>query len=86
MFMNLFFAQTAIKQDSVFAKKIKIFNTNYKEFEVVGNIVYAVTNSNYLIVFDLKQDKIIKVKREVISVSKNSKQEIVFLNKHNQFI
>lgn len=86
MFMNLFFAQTAIKQDSVFAKKIKIFNTNYKEFEVVGNIVYAVTNSNYLIVFDLKQDKIIKVKREVISVSKNSKQEIVFLNKQNQII
>ena len=86
MFMNLFFAQTAIKQDSVFAKKIKIFNTNYKEFEVIENIVYAVTNSNYLIVFDLKQDKIIKVKREVISVAKNNKQEIVFLNRHNQII
>ena len=58
LFFNLFFAQTAIKQDSVFAKKIKIFNTNYKEFEVIENIVYAVTNSNYLIVFDFSNSLI----------------------------
>jgi len=81
MFMNLFFAQTAIKQDSVFAKKIKIFNTNYKEFEVVGNIVYAVTKGDSLVRFNLETKKKRILSKSAVSLVKNANSEILFIDK-----
>jgi hypothetical protein len=86
LFFNFFFAQTAIKQDSVFAKKIKLFNTNFKEFEVVGNYIYATTKGDSLIVFNLRNDKITKIISGVVSITKNSNNEIVFINKQNKII
>lgn len=85
-FTNLFFGQTAIKNDSVLAKKIKLFNTNFKEFEVVGDEIYALTKGDSLIVFNFKKDKITKIKSGVISIVKNNRNEIIFIDKQNKII
>lgn len=86
LFFNFFFAQTVIKQDSVFAEKIKLFDTNFKEFEVVGNEVYALTKGDSLIVFNLRNNRIYKIISGVVSIAKNNKNEIVFINKQNKII
>lgn len=86
LFFNFYFAQTAIKQDSVFAKKIKLFKTNFKEFEVLDDEIYAVTKNDSLIVFNFRNDKITKIILGVVSITKNHKNEIIFINKQNKII
>lgn len=80
LFFNFFFAQKAIKQDSVFAKKIKIFNTNYKEFEVVGNEVYAITKGDSLIEFNVDSINHKVLSESAVSLVKNDKNKIYYLD------
>lgn len=81
LFFNLFFAQTTIKQDSIFAKRIKIYNTIFKEFEVVGNEVYAITKGDSLIVFNLNSIRKKILSKSAVSLVKNVNSEILFIDK-----
>ena len=80
LFFNFFFAQTTIERDSVFAKNIKIFNTNYKEFEVVGNDIYAITKGDSLIKFNINSINHKVVSESVVSFVKNDKNKIYYLD------
>lgn len=80
-FTNLFFGQTVIKQDSVFAEKIKIFTTNYKEFELVGNEAYAITKGDSLVSFNLETKKKNILSKSAVSLVKNVNGEILFIDK-----
>lgn len=81
IFTNLFFGQTAIKKDSVPARMIKIFNTNYKEFEMVGNEVYAITKGDSLVRFNLNSTRKNIVSKSAVSLAKNVNSEILFIDK-----
>ena len=53
---------------------------------MVGNYIYATTKGDSLIVFNLRNDKITKIISGVVSITKNSNNEIVFINKQNKII
>lgn len=74
------------QNDSITAKEVRIFNTNYKEFEVVGSVVYSVTKNNNLVVFDLLSNKIIKTRSNVVSVTKSRNNEIFYITTENKVI
>jgi hypothetical protein len=78
-FSNAFLAQVTVKKDSVFAKNITVFNSNYKEFEVVGNLVYAITKGDSLIQINLKNNKTSIVKNNIKSIAKNQQSKIIAL-------
>lgn len=74
------FSQRNEKKDSVEAFKIKILNTDYKDFQVVKKKVYAITKGGTLVVFDLKKDKIISIEGNVLAITKNKMNEIYYIN------
>lgn len=78
-FSNTFLAQVTVKKDSVFAKNIKVFNSNYKEFEVVGNLVYAITKGDSLIQINLSNNKTSIVNNNIKSIAKNQQNKIIAL-------
>lgn len=82
-FTNLIFSQTAIKKDSVPAKLIKIFNTNYKEFKMVGNDVYAITKGDSLVRFNIQTESRVFLLPKVISIAKSITDTYVGFNKNN---
>jgi len=61
MFLHLSmlsFSQENEKKDSISVLKIKLFNSDYKDFEIIKNTVYALTKGGVLVLFDLKKEKI----------------------------
>jgi hypothetical protein len=78
-FSNTFIAQVTVKKDSVIAKNITVFNSNFKEFEVVGNLVYAITKGDSLIQINLKNNRTSIVKNNVKSITKNQQNKIIAL-------
>ena len=54
MFYLPSFSQESKKKDSISTVKIKLFNTDYKDFQIAKNKVYAHTKGDILVVFDLK--------------------------------
>lgn len=69
--------------DSIPTKEIKIFNTNYKEFEVVGNLIYAVTKGDSLIKIDFRAEKSRFITDKTFSICKR-KNEVLGLNEDKQ--
>ncbi len=82
----MIFAQITVKKDSVLAKKIQLFNTNYKEFEVIGKLLYAVTKGDSLIQIDLINNKAIIVKTNIKNISKTKQNEIIALTDNGKVI
>lgn len=74
------------QNDSITAKEVRIFNSNYKEFEVVGSVVYSVTKNNNLVVFDLLSNKIINTRSNVVSITKSRNNEIFYITTENKVI
>lgn len=86
MFYLPSFSQESKKRDSISAVQIKLFNTDYKDFEIAKNKVYALTKGNILVVFDLKKEKIVKVEYDVFAIAKNKKHEVVYINGNNEMV
>lgn len=82
LFSTILFAQKLKTKDSILIKNIKVFNTNYKEFEVVENKIYAVTNGDSLVLINIKNSKVEFLDKNVVSIVKNSNENI-FLIKNN---
>lgn len=82
----LVFTTIYAQTDSIPAKEVRIFNTNYKEFEVVGSVVYSVTKNNNLVVFDLLSNKIINTRSNVVSVTKSRNNEIFYITTENKVV
>lgn len=84
----LFFVSFSVSQtkDSVYAKKINAFNTNYKEFEVVGNIIYALTNGDSLISINLVNDKSLFKKNNIKSITKSKNNKIYVLTDKGELL
>jgi hypothetical protein len=78
-----FFGQNEIQKDSVPIIDVKLFNTNYKEFKVIGSDVYAITKGDSLIKFNIKTNESSFILNEVLSITSNSKY-IIGLNKENK--
>lgn len=80
------FSQESKKNDSISSVKIKLFNTDYKDFEIAKNKVYALTKGNILVVFDLKKEKIVKIEYDVFAIAKNKRHEVVYINGINEMV
>jgi len=85
IFCLCFFTNKA-QTDSIPAKEVRIFNTNYKEFEVVDNLVYAVTSGDSLVVFDLLNNKIINSRSNVVSLAKSLSNEVFYITSDNKVV
>jgi len=86
LIFSLVFTSNYAQVDSIPAKEVRVFNTNYKEFEVVGSEVYSVTKNNNLVVFDLLSNKIIDTRSNVVSVTKSRNNEIFYITTENKVI
>ena len=82
----LVFISTYAQIDSIPAKEVSIFNTDYKEFEVANNLVYTVTKNNNLVVFDLLSHKIIETRSNVVSLTKSRSNDIFYITSNNEVI
>jgi hypothetical protein len=78
-----FFGQNGVEKDSIPTKEIKLFNTNYKEFEIIGNDVYAITKGDSLIRFNITTKEFSFILNKVHSITSNLKY-IIGLNKENK--
>lgn len=74
------------QNDSIPAREVRVFNTNYKEFEVVDNLVYAITKSDSLVVFDLLNNKIINSRSNVVSVVKSFDNKMFYITSDNKVV
>ncbi|HSD13376.1 MAG TPA: hypothetical protein VLB74_01870 [Flavobacterium sp.] len=81
---NAIIAQNKEGRDSVFVKNIKILNTDYKDFQVVGKDVYAITKGDSLVVFNVKSNKVKYSEKEVFALGKDRKEEVFYIAKDNQ--
>lgn len=79
LFSTVLFAQNQKTKDSIVIKNIKVFKTNYKEFEVVENKIYAVTNGDSLVLINIKNSKVEFLDKNVVSIIKNSKGNIFLI-------
>lgn len=79
LFSTILFAQNQKTKDSIVIKNIKVFKTNYKEFEVVENKIYAVTNGDSLVLINIKNSKVKFLDKNVVSIIKNSKGNIFLI-------
>jgi hypothetical protein len=82
----LSFSQENEKKDSISVLKIKLFNSDYKDFEIIKNTVYALTKGGVLVLFDLKKEKIIRIIDSVIAITKCNKKEVVYIKNDNEII
>ena len=82
----LVFISTYAQIDSIPAKEVRIFNTDYKEFEVANNLIYTITKNNNLVVFDLLSHKIIETRGNVVSITKSRNNEIFYITTENKVI
>lgn len=82
LFSTILLAQRQKTKDSILIKNIKVFNTNYKEFEIFENKIYAVTNGDSLVLINIKNSKVEFLDNNVVSIVKNSNNKI-FLIKNN---
>ena len=81
LFISVFaFSQENKNAGSIPASQIKILNANYKDFIVVNNDIYAVTNGDSLVVFNLETNKVRNVFLGIVAVAKTSKDVIYFLD------
>lgn len=74
---ELLIAQGSAEKDSVFVHNTNTFNTNYKEFEVLGKLVYAITNQDSLIKIDLSNNQMTFLKSNIKSIAKTKKNKII---------
>lgn len=89
MFLHLSmlsFSQENEKKDTITVLKIKLFNSDYKNFEIINNTVYALTKGDVLVLFDLKKEKIIRIIDSVIAITKCNKKEVVYIKSDNKII
>jgi hypothetical protein len=80
LFSNFVYSNNIMFNDSVKAEIINIFNTNYKDFIIIKNSVYAITNGDSLISIDLKKKKSNFIFSNIRSIAKTSKNEIIGVN------
>lgn len=80
LFSNFIFSNNIKINDSVKAKNITVFNSNYKDFIIVKNKIYAVTNGDSLISLDLKRKNASFLFGNIKSIIKTSKNEIIGIN------
>jgi hypothetical protein len=80
LFSNFVYSNNIMLNDSVKAEIINTFNTNYKDFIIVKNSVYAITNGDSLISIDLKKKKSNFIFSNIRSIAKTSKNEIIGVN------
>lgn len=78
-----FFGQNEAENDSMLIKKIKLFKTNYKEFEVIDNDVYAITKGDSLIRFNIMTNESNFILNKVTSISSDSNY-IIGLDQENK--
>lgn len=81
-----FFGQNEIEKDPVPIIDVKLFNTNYKEFEVFGNDVYAITKGDSLVRFNLLTNTKLLIENNVISFSKTTTKKLIIVKKNGQII
>lgn len=77
LYSSLVFSNNIKINDSVKAENINAFNTNYKDFIIVKNGIYAITNGDSLISIDLKKKKSNFIFSNIKSIAKTSKNEII---------
>lgn len=65
---------------------MNIFNTNYREFEIVDNFVYAVTNGDSLVRVDLINNTICLLKKNIKNIAKTKKSKILALTLEREVI
>jgi hypothetical protein len=86
LFYSSSFSQENKNRDSISAVSIKLFNTDYKDFEIVKKMLYALTKGDILVIFDLKKEKIVKIENDVFAIAKNKRQEVVYVNANNELV
>jgi len=78
LFLNICFSfGQDLEKDSIPAIQIKAFNSDYKDFVVIDRTVYAITNGDSLVSFNLNDDKIEFIENNVVAVTKTSKDDLV---------
>lgn len=80
LFSNFIFSNNIAFKDSVKAKNITVFNTNYREFTVIAKSVYAITNGDSLISINLKKRKVTFLSSDIKSIQKTSNNELIGIN------
>ena len=69
------FSQTST--DSVTPIPVKIFGSNYKDFVVIEKNVFAITNGDSLVTWNLETNYFQFVKKEIATIVKTSKNNII---------
>jgi hypothetical protein len=73
-------SQSNLIKDSIPALQIKLLNTNYKDFVVVGKLIYAITKGDSLIAINFENNKINFYQNNIKCLIKTKKNEIFVLN------
>ena len=74
-------AQSNFQKDSVSKTQIKLLNSEYKDFVSLKNKIYAISQNNDLIEFDIKKDGFKLIKNNITAIAKKSNDELVFGSK-----
>ncbi len=80
-FSFLGIAQSSFQNDSVPNNQIKLLNSEYKDFVSVKNQIYAISQNNDLIEFDIKKDGLKLIKNNITAIAKKSNDELIFGSK-----
>ena len=81
LFSFIGIAQSNFQNDSVSKTKIKLLNSEYKDFVSVKNKLYAISQNNDLIEIDLKKDNFKLIKNNITAIAKKSNDELIFGSK-----
>ncbi|KQT17652.1 hypothetical protein ASG31_09680 [Chryseobacterium sp. Leaf404] len=65
-------------------KQINFVNSEYKDFVVVKDVIYALSQNNDLIVIDLKKDNFWLIKNNITAIAKKSNDELVVGNMYGE--
>lgn len=74
-------SQNIFSKDNITSTQINLSNTEYKDFVLLQNRIYALTKNNDFVSIDFKNDKIKTVKNNISSIAKKSNGEIIFGSK-----
>ena len=92
--VSLLFSYIASSQDSIPSTHVNKLNTNYKDFEIINNEIYAITNGDSLVVWNTKKDAIKILRNNVTAIAKNSnnilyctttENDILYYNLNNKW-
>lgn len=82
----IFICCSVNSQDSISAIKFDSLNTNYKDFVVVGNDIYAITNGDSLVTWNIENNIHNILKERMTAIAKTANNCLLVTTKNNKLL